>query len=523
MPLRALRAVCLLALLLTAAARGDDVSPPAAAPSHLSKEELDMKLKLDEATLRLRQAERNYKRTEQDYREAQELLKKGIYTSQEVTANEQRFHAADKEVEEARINLERTALSFFTGATHITVLNATKYRTLEATLMVRLELKNTSDLSLIESANRILERSEQTLEQKRALLRVENMVVSLLTGGVVVGQPLEHKVAALEYNELSTLTFKLQRDLEALTIKLDYLGRSDQRTVYLDTEAQVDVVTLTSSQFSQVGELGAKVVFDLSLERLGGQERNFSLACVGLAEKYRRRFLLASGAALSQVKFVQGKTREDLKLEVSLPKELPAAELDRPLAFLAVVADPKALEAVWKQPPTLADLEREGPAALMRKHSAGFERLLLTPKGTGELTLTAQNFYHELKAGGDVSMTMELENSGTLPLTDIRIATRPAYGWRYEVQPERGIELAPTARAELALRFWPQGDLGVGDYEMKVEATCQVAGKEITAEEKVIRVHVEAESSLQGSLIIVGVLIGALLLVVFLVMRLARR
>ena len=62
---------------------------------------------------------------------------------------------------------------------------------------------------------------------------------------------------------------------------------------FLKKEALQKVPAIASEQFSQEGELGSNVLFDLALERLSEEEESFSLAALNLPPQIMARFVKA--------------------------------------------------------------------------------------------------------------------------------------------------------------------------------------------------------------------------------------
>ena len=100
------------------------------------------------------------------------------------------------------------------------------------------------------------------------------------------------------------------------------------------------MVNVSSLQFSQEGNLGNPVTYDLTLDRLAETENTFQLRVVNLLNRLSFEFQDAeSQSRMSQVKFTQAQSKRDLSLIVYLPEELEASYLDETLEFYVVVID----------------------------------------------------------------------------------------------------------------------------------------------------------------------------------------
>ena len=97
-----------------------------------------------------------------------------------------------------------------------------------------------------------------------------------------IAQPYEQKIPLLGYNDEVDLTFQLQMDVDSIMIALKYpdLADTDNRLVYLQKESEEDVVNVSSLQFSQEGNLGSSVTYDLTLDRLAETENTFQLRII---------------------------------------------------------------------------------------------------------------------------------------------------------------------------------------------------------------------------------------------------
>ena len=110
--------------------------------------------------------------------------------------------------------------------------------------------------------------------------------------------------------------------------------------VYLQKESEEDVVNVSSLQFSQEGNLGSPVTYDLTLDRLAETENTFQLRVINLLNRLSFEFQDAeSQSRMSQVKFTQAQSKRDLSLIVYLPEELEASYLDETLEFYVAVID----------------------------------------------------------------------------------------------------------------------------------------------------------------------------------------
>ena len=125
-----------------------------------------------------------------------------------------------------------------------------------------------------------------------------------------------------------------------IALKYPDLLETDNRLVYLQKESEEDVVNVSSLQFSQEGNLGNRVTYDLQLDRLAETENTFQLRIINLLNSLTFEFQdTESQSRVSQVKFTQAQSKRDLSLIVHVTDELDASYLDRTLEFFVAVID----------------------------------------------------------------------------------------------------------------------------------------------------------------------------------------
>ncbi|MFR8242668.1 MAG: hypothetical protein ACLVBC_17700 [Parabacteroides distasonis] len=58
--------------------------------------------------------------------------------------------------------------------------------------------------------------------------------------------------------KVATADFELLKDAENLTVSLNYNNRKDEKNIYLKKDASVNVIDISSMQFSQEADLSSK-------------------------------------------------------------------------------------------------------------------------------------------------------------------------------------------------------------------------------------------------------------------------
>ena len=402
---------------------------------------------------------------------------------------------------------------------HISITSAKKYRE-NNQIMVSIRLKNTSTTESMPV--------DATAEEIAAANEIRSIFVSLKdidstngTQSTNIAQPYEQKIPLLGYNDEVDLTFQLQKDVDSIMIALKYpdLVETDNRLVYLQKESEEDVVNVSSLQFSQEGNLGSSVTYDMTLDRLAETENTFQLRIINLLNSLTFEFQdTESQSRVSQVKFTQAQSKRDLSLIVHVTEELDASYLDRTLEFYVAVIDANEAQQLGGVNNRL-ELSPEQISQI----KGGVERFELIPKGVPEVELFIPSSYHTIKIGEQIDMTLKLRNSGTRDLADIRMGVDVYTGWDYVVEPEVVAKLVRNEETEVRLTLIPSPDVGVGEYEAKVNAELTVDNRPVEAREKTVRVHIQSQPRLSVTTILFGVLVLLVIGIAVVTVRLSRR
>ena len=397
---------------------------------------------------------------------------------------------------------------------HISILSAKKFR-IENQMMVTLELKNTSTTETM-SVN-------ATPEEIAAANEIRSIYVSLLdvTDDTNIVKPYEEKISVLGYNETVELTFQLQKDVESLKVSLNYpeLDMPETRLIYLQKESALDVVNVSSLRFSQEGNLGSSVTYDLTLDRLAETENTFQLRVINLLNRLSFEFQdPETKSRQSQVKFTQEQSKRNLSLIVYLPEELDASYLDSTLEFYVAVLDEAEANELGGVNNRL-DLPEEQIASIQ----GGVERFELIPKGVPEIEVFVQNAFQTIKIGEQVNMTATLKNIGTRDLVDIRMIVDVNTDWKYTVAPEVISSLARNEEKEIQLTLSPPTDIGVGEYQAKLNAEVTVDNRKFEARDRSITVQVESKTQMSVTTLLFGALILLMIAIVIVTIRISRR
>ena len=397
---------------------------------------------------------------------------------------------------------------------HISILSAKKFR-FDNQMMVTLQLKNTSTTESMPS--------NATPEEIAAANEIRSIYVSLLdvTDDTNIVKPYEEKIPVLGYNEAVELTFQLQKDVESLKVSLKYPDQTepDTRLIYLQKESALDVVNVSSLRFSQEGNLGSSVTYDLTLDRLAETENTFQLRVINLLNRLSFEFQdPETKSRQSQVKFTQEQSKRNLSLIVYLPEELDASYLDSTLEFHVAVLDETEANELGGVNNRL-DL----PADRIASIQGGVERFELIPKGVPEIEVFVPNAFQTIKIGEEVNMTATLKNIGTRDLVDIRMIVDVNTDWKYTVIPEVIGSLKRNEETDIQLTLSPPVDIGVGEYQAKLNAEVTVDNRKFEARDRSITVQVESQTQMSVTTLLFGALILLMIAIVIVTIRISRR
>ena len=363
-----------------------------------------------------------------------------------------------------------------------------------------------------------------TPEEIAAANEIRSIYVSLLdvTDDTNIVKPYEEKIPVLGYNETVELTFQLQKDVESLKVSLNYpeLETPEMRLIYLQKESALDVVNVSSLRFSQEGNLGSSVTYDLTLDRLAETENTFQLRVINLLNRLSFEFQdPETQSRQSQVKFTQEQSKRNLSLIVYLPEELDASYLDSTLEFYVAVLDEAEANELGGVNNRLDDL----PAEQLASIQGGVERFELIPKGVPEIEVFVQNAFQTIKIGEEVNMTATLKNIGTRDLVDIRMIVDVNTDWKYTVVPEVIGSLVRNQEEEIQLTLSPPSDIGVGEYQAKLNAEVTVDNRKFEARDRSITVQVESKTQMSVTTLLFGALILLMIAIVIVTIRISRR
>ena len=433
--------------------------------------------------------------------------------------SEAELEQARTRMEGARVNYLQAALAIVFATPHVVIDRAVKFQRGDRKF-VRLTVRN--EESGAEGA-KLTSFIDSTLLRQLRPEEVPNVFVSLKddspNGGAIISQPYEARIPVLRFGEPVTLEFRLLRDVDVVTVSATYANQTSERRVFLEKDASANIVSMQSAQFSQEGDLGSQVSYDVSLERFTSGAGGVRLDVGGLPREIRYEFHdPASGARLTQFRFPEGTTSQRLALVLFLPhRDAGRFVLDRPLSFYAFALDNEAAQR-------FNELSRDSlTAAEAQGIASGKVRLELIPRGKGELELRAANLYHQITRGDSVVMDLTVRNTGSRLVNTVRITPDLGADWRGTVTPELIPEVPIDGEARVRLVLVPPPDVAEGDYDVKLRTDALSADRQVDTEDKTVRVHVVPPASWLGTSLLVVLLVGIVTGMVAFGLKLTRR
>ena len=496
------------------------------APAEAEKEVPDIgthQVRIDRLAIRQAQLEMVQAMLERDRAKRQwtlfkTLQEEGLIAAMQVDEALRDYEDQKIRYEQAVLNVERVKLQQLKKAIHISIAEAKKYRDENAELMAEITLVNNSNLNMA----RIVEPDMREPDIVK-LLEVQNILVSLKAeSGALVSRPYEATIPELKFKRKAILTFGLLRDLEEITVSLSYLDLEILRKVTLTKEATLLFPRIESAQFSQEGILGTKVRYDIAMEHLGEEERTFHLAVVNLPREVDSFFINpTTQARIAQVKFSGVIPKQEIELELAIPEKLTRSYVNKRIEFFAYVTDAPGFKAIS------AFKEKYGDTPVSEEELNTVEgssvTLELIPRGVGKLELIIPNRFQEIKVGEKVTVRLDVQNTGTLEVNNVKLDLSLPYQWQAEAVPALLKEIRADEKQSVVVRVTPATELGVGEYDIRFIARGEVGSERVESPEKIVSIRVETRTNIIGIAILVGALIMLVLAIAIISIKISRR
>ena len=436
------------------------------------------------------------KKTRADYEVANQNDTK-LYNEKAISAND--FNRSKNELLSKEVDYQKLILKLISQQSYITVERAVKYQDQRGERKVKITLK-----SALEGNEEYLNQFQEHFDVFTPEMRsgkIYNIYVSLVDNEskTIIGSPYEFRVPFIELGKVATADFELLKDAENLTVALNYNNRKDEKNIYLKKDASVNVIDISSMQFSQEADLSSKATYDLTLERFSTSDDVYRLEILDLPRQISYDFTDGE-SKVTQIKFAQGVNIKKLSLQVYLPdRDDQQVVIDKPIKF---------------QVQTVSAANGE---------KAGSENLEIIPRGKGKIEVRANNLYHETTVGKEVAMDVTVRNGGTRRLDNIKLTTEKPLGWDTRIEPDVISSLEPEKELTVKVTIIPPSDGGVGAQEVKIKTEAMADNRKVDTEDKTVRIQVNASTSIIGTIFLILLLIGFIGGIVWFGMKLSKR
>lgn len=461
--------------------------------------------------LGLKRAKEGYEVAKRELARQQELFDHGLIPATALDAAKNAFS-------EAEVNYQQSMLAVLFEEQYVAVRAAVKRRDAEGRSSVRLRLENTASGG---AELRQLAGMEDALFRSLAPDRIHDVYVSLQDdSGAVISQPYEAKLDELVSGRPADLVFGLLRDLDAVNVAITYgNGSRRQVKVFLQRDEQENRVAIKPLQFSQEGELGGTVGFDLELELFSAGNDTYRLAVLNLPPEVHASFAdPQSEARLRQVRFESGTETQRARLLLELP--------DRPSEALPLGKAQELLVAAVpeRRAAALGDLAaKRWTAAELDAAGIGWAKLELVARGTGKLRVNAPQLFQQVEGAHPVRVPVDLRNDGSGELRNVTFTLEPPLGWQRTLEPPLVPVLRVGGEQRMNVTLTPPADVPAGRYEARLETHALADGKPIDGEDKLLTVEVTSAAGLTGTVLLLTSIVAVVGGLVVFGVKLTRR
>ncbi len=455
------------------------------------------------------------KKTRADYEVAKQKFENDakLYDEKAISLND--FNRSKNELLSKEVDYQKLILKLISQQSYVTVERAVKYQNERGDRKVKIQLK--SALEGNEEYLNLFKEHFDIFSPEMSSGKVYNIYVSLMDNETktIIGSPYEYHLSSIKMGETVTADFELLKDVESLTVSLNYNNRKDEKNIYLKKDAGTNTIDITSIQFSQEADIGSNTTYDLTLERFSTSEDVYKLMVLNLPDQITYDFT-DNGSKVSQIRFSQGVNIKKLSLQLYLPdREDEKIVINKPIQFQVVALTGERSE---KAAGNLNALSLEQ----MKLQTDGYEQLELIPRGKGKIEVRAANLYHEISSGNKVQTEIVVRNGGSRRLDNIRILTENPIGWETEIVPELVKSLEPEKETTVSITIIPPKE-EVGAQEIKVKTEALADNQKVKTEDKTIRVQVNAKTSLIGTVALILVIVAFIGGIVWFGMKLSKK
>ncbi len=438
---------------------------------------------------------------------------------EEKAISQMEFTKSKNELLSAEVEYQKLMLQLIAQQSYIIVEKAVKYQTPDGNKHVKLTLRSTMEGNQ-DYLNQFKDHYDLfTPEMKGG--KTYNIFVSLnsLEENTILGSPYEIRIPAIELGQSAVVDFTLLKDVESLQVLLNYNNKKDEKNVFLEKDAESNFIAVTSSQFSQEADLGSSATFDLSLERFSTSNDVYKLMVVNLPRQISANFVdTETDARLSQLRFNQGTNLRKLSLKTYLPeRDDENVVIDQPITFYALIVSENSNEKF---------IQNEGyqfSENELNTIRGGKVKLELIPCGIGKLEVRATNLYHEITTGEQVQLKFTIKNYGTRRVDNIKVESDNPLNWKSAIEPSLIRELSPEEEVQVQMIITLPDDVNAGAQEVKIKTEAFANNRRVETDDKTVRIQVNAESSIWGTLFLIFLVIGIVIGIVIFGTKISRR
>jgi len=311
---------------------------------------------------------------------------------------------------------------------------------------------------------------------------VRGYLISVASGATIIGEPYQREVrlGGRGGREL-TLTFRLLRDADEVSIQLLSGTRRETIPILLQRDQSEHRVQLTSANPSQDGTLGSKVEYWVQLERFASRPETLGLAVDGLASGFTSEWIDSStGARISRVGLGENQTSTKLLLRVFLPPEGEGSWLGATMPLHASVTGADGVPV-------------------------GRLELQLRPIGAPKLVLSSDNLLVPLSAGRTRTVMLTVENVGAADAHDVRLEANLPIGIDATFVPSTLDVLAVRDKRQVRIQLSAARDVVPAEYNLKVQARTQARLAYVASPELSFRLDVRSAIAFGGTAVLVTV------------------
>ncbi len=466
----------------------------------------------EEATIIL-----DLKKTRADYEIAKQKFEnnKKLLDEKAISVND--FNQSKNELLSKEVDYQKLILKLISQQSYIIVDRATKYQDAKGNRRVKVTVKSAM-AGNEEYLNQFKDHFDVFSPEMRSG-KIYNVFVSLvnISDQIIISSPYEYRIPSINIGGEAVADFELLKDMDNLQVLLNYNGKKDQKNIYLVKDASVNIIDISSTQFSQEANLGSQANFDLSLERFSTSDDAYKVVLLNLPRQITYD-IVDMESIVSQIKFSQGENTKKLSLRLYMPDiDDETVVIDKPIKFYCVVLTNMEYDKI-KDKINKSFSENE-----IKELVGGKDNLEIIPRGKGKIEVNAPNLYHEIKIGDSVSMKVIIKNSGTRRLDNIKISVDMPTNWRSSVNPELIKELNPNKEIEVMVKIIPPSDEGVGAQEVKIKTEALADNRRVESDDKTVRIQIEASTPVFWTITLILLLVGLIVGIVIFGIKISKR